>query len=660
MKSISVKIRNAIMMSMFIVIFLFTAISLLFIYTQNSKFTGINEQASGDLSEFTDTVINENIKLYISDITTACGEIIDGNYNVNKDRGDAVANYVKSLYEKGDTTPKDLSYGIGFIGGTDSAKLNESYMLGDIRQYIFSIPGYDSTNLDALDIFVVTKSGIVFDGTNENLGTDYRDLRNDSWYIDAFEAGKPVWTDVIVGSVTGDKKIDYVVPLIIDNEFMGVTVVSAPLTEIYNTLLNVDFKGVRDVILTDSKGERIAGSEEYSIDDVGEDDIVFKGDYCMSRYSVAQAGSTVYFVFDVADVMSAVNEIEGEIRDNGRSIKEYSFNFIVTAVVIYIFFALVFVVVSFMFSDKTSKKLVRPVLLLSSKVENFGKGNMDINVDDINTNDEVGLLAEKFSVMSKDIKEYLNEITEITAEKERFKTEMDAAAKIQLSLMSGDFPKSSDYDVYAYMKPARSVGGDLYAVIPVDSDNILVAVADVAGKGIPASLFSVRTKVYLQIYGEMGLKPSEILANVNNRLCENNDEAIFVTAFLGILNEKTGRFTYSNAGHNRPVVTGSDVSWLNMPKGLPLGCMEGISYSDAEIYFKKGQGIFIYSDGVTEAVGKDNTFYGDDRLIDKLSYIESESAKNIINIIKEDIRNHYNGSEQWDDITMLSLRYTKE
>lgn len=662
MKSISVRVRNILLMSLIIIIFIFTVISLVFIYIQNSKFVNINEEASEGLSQFTDTVINENIRQYVSDITTACGRIIDGNYNTNRDRGDATASYIKNLYSRENTEEKDISYGVGFIGGISDEKLTEFYKIADIREYIASLPGYDRNNLDSLDVFVVTKSGMVLDGTNENLGDNYRDLRNDSWYIDGYNAGKPVWTDVIVGSVTGDKKIDYVVPIIIENEFMGVTVVSAPITEIYNTLLNIDFKGIRDIILTDSKGERVAGGEEYNIEDVkNTGDIVFKDDYCMSKYSVEEAGSTVYFVFDVADVMSAVNKVETEIEQNGNSIRQFSFKFIAAAVIIYIIFALILTAAAVLYSNRTSKSLVKPVLLLCRKVEDFGKGNMDIDTDDIKTNDEVGMLAEKFFVMSKDIKEYLNEITRITAEQERFKTEMEAAANIQLSLMSSVFPKSDKFDVYAYMKPARAVGGDLYAVVQINDDNVLTAVADVAGKGIPASLFSVRTKVYIQIYGEMGLKPSEILENVNKRLCQNNDEAVFVTAFLGILNINTGRFVYSNAGHNRPVVLCENTEWLSSVKGLPLGCMEDSEYCDGEIYLNTDESVFIYSDGVTEAVGRNDSFYGDERLLKQLSNMKSDmTGQEIINVIIQDLKYHYDGKEQWDDITMLSVKYTNK
>lgn len=650
------------LVSLLIIIVVSTVISLAFIFIQNKKFVNINEKAGAELSEFSDTVLNDNIRQYVGDITTACGNIIDKNYDTNKKIGDSVAAYAKGLYSESNQGVRDSSYGVGFIGGKNSEKLAEFNKIGNIREYITSIPDYDAKKLDTLDVFVVTKSGIVLDGTKDNLGDDYRDLRKDSWYIDGYKAKRPVWTDVIVGSVTGEKKIDYVVPIIVNGDFKGVSVVSAPITEIYNNLLNINFKGIKDIILTDSKGERVAGSDKYNIKDIkNTEDIVFYDNYCISSYKVHGAEGTVYFVFDVEKVLSVISMVESEIENSGNTIKAFSAKFAAITVVLYGVFTLILIGFALVYSKKISTNLVSPILKLTKKVESFGKGDMIVDFDDINSDDEVGTLAEKFSIMSKELNEYLDEVTEIAAEKERFKTEMEAAANIQLSLMSSIFPKSDKYDVFAFMKPAKSVGGDLYAMFKIDEDNVLVSVADVAGKGIPASLFSVRTKVYIQIYGEMGLKPSEILAKVNNRLCQNNQESVFVTAFLGILNIKTGNFTYSNAGHNKPVVMGeTSTEWLNTKAGLPLGCMEDMVYTDSKITLNKNEGVFIYSDGVTEAVGADDSFFGDDRLINRLSNkeLKAQNGKYIINTIIKDLEIHYNGRELWDDITMLYIKYT--
>ncbi len=662
MKSISVKVRKTLLTSLIIVIAMFTVIAVSFIYVQNRRFVDLNKESGAELEKFTDNVIYENIRQYVNDITAACGNIVEDNYNINSSKGDSVAEYCLNLYGKApDETQGENLNGVGFIGGVTEEKTEEFYTLGGIREYIGTVPGYDCNNLDLLDIFVVTEKGVVLDGTDSRLGDDYGDLRKDSWYIQGKETMKPVWTDVIVGSITGQEKIDYVVPLIYNGEFKGVVVASAPLMEIYSTLLNIDFEGVIDVILTDSKGERIIGGEGFDISAAETGEVVFRDKYCLSKYDVKAADCSVYFVFDVAEVMEAVEDVQGQIGAMNDSINSFSVRFIIAAVIVFIIIALVFGAAAVIYSKRTAARIVNPILALCKKVEAFGKGDMDIEMDDeiLKTDDEVGLLAEKFAVMSDDLKNYMDRITKIAAEQERFNTEMEAAANIQLSLMSTDFPKSDAYSVYAYMKPAKSVGGDLYAVFKTDEDSLLVAVADVAGKGIPASLFSVRTKVYIQIYGEMGLKPSEILEKVNDSLCENNDEAIFVTAFLGILNIKTGDFNYANAGHNKPVVMGKNTRWLDSKNSLPLGCMEGIMYKDEAVKLEPGESVFVYSDGVTEAVGEDRGFYGDERLIDKLSTIAEKDGYGVIRSVIENLDKFRGSAEQWDDITMLAVKYTR-
>ncbi|MCD7854498.1 MAG: SpoIIE family protein phosphatase [Clostridiales bacterium] len=665
MKSISVKVRKTLMTSLIIVIALFTVIAVSFIYIQKKVYVDLNDESSTELEKFTDDVIYENIRQYSRDITAACGSIIENNYERNSSKGDSVADYIISIYGNAPDESQSLNTnGIGFIGGVTEEKTEEFYKIGSVRDYIKTVPGYDCNNLDTLDIFVVTESGIVLDGTDGYLGDDYGDLRDDDWYVLGKEAMEPVWTDVIVGSVTGQEKIDYVVPLIYEDEFKGVVVVSAPLIEIYNTLLNINFEGVKDVVLTDSKGERIIGGDDYDIFAIQNSrEVIFNGDYCLTKYNVKAADSSVYFIFDVSEVLSAIEDIQGEIGNMSLKMSSFSMQFIMMAVILFICIAVVAALIAAWYSKRTAGHIVNPILELCHQVEAFGKGDMDIEIskDVLETGDEVGLLAEKFVGMSHDLKDYLGKITKYTAEQERFKTEMEAAANIQLSLMSQDFPKSKEYSVFAFMKAAKSVGGDLYAVFKVDDDNLLVSVADVAGKGIPASLFSVRTKVYIQVYGEMGLKPSEILERVNDSLCQNNDENVFVTVFLGILNIRTGRFSYANAGHNKPVVIGENTHWLKSVNSLPLGCMEGIKYKDEYIMLNENDSVYMYSDGVTEAIGEDNSFYGDDRLIEKLSHVNKDmGSEDIISLILDDLKAHHNGVEQSDDITMLLVKYTNK
>lgn len=663
MKSISVKVRNTLLISLLILIFNLTAVTVGLMYFQSRHLSQLNTESGERLVKYTDSVLDENIRTYAGDLTMACGNVADNNYISIQNRAQAVADYLELLYGSDKDAQADFSYGVGFIEQKNAALTEEFNKIADVRDYIRTMPDYDPQDLSVMDIFVVTQSGMVLDGTYEQYSETYTDLRKDSWYSDGKQAGKLIWTDVIIGSVSGDKKIDCVVPVYYNDEFKGVVVANASLTQIYSTLLDINFKGLKNVLLMDSAGNVIAGDSQYDISGLSEEEnikIFYDEGYCVTSYSIKENDFMAYFVFDIESIIDAMEQTRHYISDNSENLTKHSALYITRCIQIFAVMVVIFAFLAVFASGRLSASLVNPLLRLSELVEGFGKGKRDMDFSPVKTNDEVGLLAGKFEEMTDNIRRYIEEFKQITVQKERFETEMNAARDIQISLMSRNFPTGRGFDVYAYMEAARSVGGDVYAVFKVDENHILAAVADVAGKGIPASLFSVRTKVYMQLYGEMRLTPSEILYRVNNRLCENNDESVFVTAFVCILNTDTGELVYANAGHNKPVVTSENGSakWLDSPKSLPLGCMEEISYKDTSVMLAEGDGIFIYSDGVTEAVGENDEFYTDARLIARLSgKTVTMSAKAVVDHILNDLLSHYNGREFWDDVTMVSLRY---
>ncbi|MCC8015752.1 MAG: PDC sensor domain-containing protein, partial [Eubacterium sp.] len=338
MKSISVKVRKTVMTSLIIVIALFTVIAVFFMYIQKETFVELNDESSEEIENFTDNVLYENITKYSKDLTAACGYIIEDNFEHYSGKGDSVAEYIFKLYENdSDETQAANLKGAGYIGGISREKTEELYKIGSVRDYIKAVPGYDSGNLGTLDIFVVTEKGLVLDGTDNYLGDNYSDLRQEDWYISVKETMEPVWTGVTIGAVTGQEKISYLAPLVYENEFKGVVGVSTTLMEIYNTLLNINFEEIEDIVLTDSKGEKIIGGDEYDVFEVqSSDDVIFEEDCCLSKYDVAAADYSVYFIFDISDILSGVDLSQSEINDVSFTVDVISMCFIVIASFIYI------------------------------------------------------------------------------------------------------------------------------------------------------------------------------------------------------------------------------------------------------------------------------------------------------------------------------------
>jgi sigma-B regulation protein RsbU (phosphoserine phosphatase) len=314
-------------------------------------------------------------------------------------------------------------------------------------------------------------------------------------------------------------------------------------------------------------------------------------------------------------------------------------------------------VVTIFVAIRLSNSLTAPILSLSNGAKIISSGDLNYQLE-VKTGDEIEMLADSFNNMIRDIKQ-------ITGEKERIGAELNVATTIQASMLPSifpPFPNRREFDIYAVMHPAKEVGGDFYDFFMVDEDNLAVIIADVSGKGVPAALFMVIAKTLLKNNAQMGKSLDETFYTVNNQLCENNEARsnMFVTAFMGILNISTGRFSYVNAGHNPPVVRrrNGDFTWLNVKAGLMLACMEDMRFKVMEITLDKNDIVFLYTDGVTEALNREEELFGNDRM---LAALNADTVKNLtiqeyIPAMLGEIEKFANGADQADDITMLMLQ----
>ena len=291
----------------------------------------------------------------------------------------------------------------------------------------------------------------------------------------------------------------------------------------------------------------------------------------------------------------------------------------------------------------------------------IGQGNLDHTVE-MHTGDELETLGNAFNQMTKSLGEYMENLAEVTADRERIATELNVASTIQSSMLPcifPAFPDQKDFDIYADMHPAKAVGGDFYDFFKTDENHLWVVIADVSGKGVPAALFMVIAKTMLKNYAGFGASPAEVLAIVNDRLCENNEADMFVTVFIGVFEISSGIFTFSNAGHNYPLLyrKGGAFDWLKSSPDFVIAGMEGMKFRDNRVAINPGDRLFLYTDGVTEALNRKEELYGDDRLIETLNRPETRemSIDELVTYMKADLASYADGAEQADDITMLVL-----
>lgn len=285
------------------------------------------------------------------------------------------------------------------------------------------------------------------------------------------------------------------------------------------------------------------------------------------------------------------------------------------------------------------------------------------NLKDVRLHNEIGELSDDVTDLVVEIDDYVDKIQTISAEKERISTELSLATKIQASMVPHifpAFPERGEFDIYGTMKPAKAVGGDFYDFSLVDDDHLVMAIADVSGKGVPAALFMMASMIILEGAARNSESPAEILKQTNDIICGNNQQEMFVTIWLGILEISTGKLTAANAGHEYPVFSkkpGSPFELLKDRHGFVIGGMPGMKYKDYELQLEPGAKLFLYTDGVTEATDGNNEMFGTDRLVEALDEVCDADPEAVLPYVRKAIDDFVDGAEQFDDITMLCMEY---
>lgn len=351
------------------------------------------------------------------------------------------------------------------------------------------------------------------------------------------------------------------------------------------------------------------------------------------------------------------------VDTNMEEIQSTLYSFIRNMVVIAVELLSIFCLLNWYY---VSKNLIKPIISLRDNVNKFAETAIfdDSSIKNIHTNDEMEDLAKAIGKMEAEIVDYIKSIQIITAEKERISAELNVATKIQADMLPSifpPFPNRKEFDIYATMTPAKEVGGDFYDFFLIDDNHLALVMADVAGKGVPAALFMVNAKTLIKNRALMDNKysPAQILTDVNNQLCANNDTGLFVTVWLAIVDLTTGKGIASNAGHEHPAIKRKDEGYqLDIYKHSPaVATMEGVRFREHEFELQPGDVLFVYTDGVTEATNSKDELYGTERLIKVLNKDKDANAMKLLQNVQQDINEFVKDSPQFDDITMLCFRY---
>ncbi len=332
---------------------------------------------------------------------------------------------------------------------------------------------------------------------------------------------------------------------------------------------------------------------------------------------------------------------------------------LLTALIVAIFIAAFLFVVH--------ERMTKPLTMIARETERFSRtGTAAMQpLPSAKQPDEIGQLASGIFAMENDIRTYMENLTAVTAEKERIGAELDVATQIQASMLPcifPAFPERKEIEIYAMMTPAKEVGGDFYDFFMVDESHLAMVIADVSGKGVPAALFMVIGKTLIKDHTQLGSDLGDVFSQVNDLLCEANSQGLFITAFEGILDLRTGDFSFVNAGHEMPFVyrRGEAYTPQKIRPGFVLAGMEGMRYRAGSFKMEAGDKLFLYTDGVTEATNAENQLYGMQRLEYALNRCKTISPEQTLREVKADVDQFVGEAPQFDDITMLCVEYKKQ
>ena len=567
--------------------------------------------------------------------------------------------------------------------------LGQSRVLGNMEDVFKPII---ENNDNIATIYLGTEKGLMvsYDIYSDSAVGVFYEFRNSGWY----QMGKNAdgygyaFTETYQDGYGRGLTITCVAPFFYaDGKFAGCVAIDILMNELNSSMVNDGIINPSVATLIDHEGNYIAGrdvdplSEHMgSIFDAGRDEaLALVGHEILEKkngiVSVGEGEDATYIAFATIDttdwticIMSPVSAVIQPAMEIRESINENTDNVVATVMkgiqtVIQsclLLSALIMLFVT-LFTGRISKRISDPLKKLETDVRQISGGNLD-NRTKVNTDDEIGSLAESFNHMTDSLQKYIADLKNATAKEERIVGELAAATNIQASMLPRNFKDISckEFNLFASMTPAKEVGGDFYDFFLIDKDHIGLVMADVSGKGVPAALFMVVAKTLIKNQAQLGKSPAEVLRDVNEQLCENNEEELFVTVWLAIIEISTGKGLAANAGHEHPAIrrAGGKYELVTYRHSPAVAAMDGIRFSEHPFELHPGDSLFVYTDGVPEATNASDELFGNDRMLAALNRDPDATPEQLLANVKKEIDAFVGDAPQFDDITMMDFRYT--
>ncbi len=702
------KIFNLILIFFVALIGVFIAVS---VYQQNNLSSIVEDSSAkqqASITEVSEATMEAILSASMTKTTALQARIADDLFGEVRSDVQTLQTFAAELFARADrfpahpyAAPDKANDGVPSVQmlhepGVDPDASESLGLVANMSEIMLSM--YESSNKlnscfigteDGCILFVNDRAGAYFDENGASVDFEVRDR---PWYKQAAAAGELIFTGVELDAFTDIPGLVCAAPVYCDGKLVAVVGADVFLTAISDYVNNTTDNGGFVCVVSengqllfspktegtfkpdlaanapDLRQSENAQLAQFVTDalagNTGLMTITVDGkEYYMSGAPMGTVGWAGISVMDkeltsqpTAAMLESYDRINASALDVYRTSARRSAQTFIILVVVLIILAILGALL-------VASRVVKPLEHMTRRINALSGEDAVFEMEKIyRTKDEIQVLAESFAALSGKTRDYIKKITEITAEKERIGTELALATRIQADMLPNiypAFPDRAEFDIYATMDPAREVGGDFYDFFLVDDDHLCMLIADVSGKGIPAALFMMASRIILASNAKLGKSPAEILEYTNETICQNNREEMFVTVWLGILELSTGRLIAANAGHEYPVLmqAGGAFELVKDKHGFVIGGMEGMKYKEYELQLRPGAKLFLYTDGVPEATNAENELFGTERMLAALNENVGASPEEMLKNVRRAVDDFVKDAEQFDDLTVLGMEY---
>ena len=613
------------------------------------------------------SVFNRQIAM---DYSSACNKYFNLSFANIRRHVTSVSTEISGLYNSDNSMPLDNS--VGIMGGIKRNEIESEFgKIAGIRRFIKNLPSYDPDpqKLKALDLYVVTESGMCLDGTFSSYPGNYPDLRKEDWYKHAKKQKDIYWSGLFKGKVTHQEKVTCVQSFFDqDNNFRGCAAGDISVDEFQEMLEKFDEKQIKSVIFFDSQGKLMYATNDY--------ENVHKVESCLNQQEIVETDNEIYsfstleetgwsicLVLDQEAVNKTAVNMQTAIEKNAEGITDIVRGSIRRSIFLFVIIVAAGALLVFVITNFVAAGFVKPIRQLTNQVGVVGTGNLE-QVISVDTKDEIGQLAGAFNKMLEELKEYMKNLQLVTTDKERMAAEADVAMQIQKNMLPNTFPafpERNDFDVYAMLRSVEKGGSNFYDFFMVDKSHFCIVIGDVAGSGVPATMFAVVTRTHIKNYAKLGYHPDRILVETNNQLSEKNDAGLTVSVFIGLVDLLSGNMQYVSAGAQTPFWkhSGGDFDVLPCNSCFALANMANVPYVQQAVRLAQGDMLFLYTQGVPKTVDAKGNEYTEEYLQGQLNELMGQEyqLKGLMENINETLEQFSEDVPQKQDGTMVVFRY---